>query len=102
MGDWQPGDLALCIGRGGDAVFELQGIAPQAPGPIVGLTYTVLEVASGVDCYGRPGLALRFHEIRQRHPRGKGFNSIFFRKMEPGREAQGIEAEKRRPVKVSA
>lgn len=81
--DWEVGDLALCVEDADDAVFRIEGSAPVAPGPIVGLTYTVAEVREAWDCFYRPGLALRFHEIRPRHPRSIGYNAKLFRKVQP-------------------
>lgn len=106
MSDWAPGDLALCIGRGADDVYRIEGSQPQAPGPIIGLTYTVAAVKHGFDCYGRSGTALSFAEILQRHPRAVGFNALFFRKVTPPEadefDVEVIELMNRQPIPVEA
>lgn len=81
--DWQIGDYALCIELAADDVFDIYAETPQAPGPVVGLTYTVKAVLRAHDCYGRPGIALAFVEIRQRHPRAVGYNAACFQKAQP-------------------
>lgn len=81
--DWQAGDLALCVALAADAVFVIEGRQPLAPGPIIGLCYTVTAVSRAHDCFGRPGVALKFAEIAQRHPRAAGYNAICFRKIRP-------------------
>lgn len=90
--DWQPGDLALCIGRGDDDAFEVWPAERVSMGPIKGLVYTVAAVRLAVDCYGREGVALRLAEIRPKHPLSVGFNAEFFRKFRQ-RDADEQDAE---------
>lgn len=81
--NWEVGDQALCIATAPDDVFEIENSRPVAPGPMVGLTYTVANVSRGFDVFGREGVALRFFEIRQSHPKACGYNSELFRKVAP-------------------
>jgi len=92
VSDWAPGDLALCVGIGEDDAFALMPTIPQTPGPIVGLSYTVVAVRRAVDCYGVFGFALAFAEIPPRHPAAIGYNARFFRKILPHTpDAEDIE-----------
>lgn len=101
---WQAGDLAICVGRGADDVYDIDGATPQTRGPIVGLTYTVAAAHVGFDCYGRPGTALRFNEIPNKHPKAIGYNANFFRKIAPhvadAEDAETIRLMNGQPVPV--
>jgi hypothetical protein len=102
MADWQAGDLALCVAVAPEDAIEVLGLEKIGFGPVKGLTYTVTSVHGGVDCYGRQGLALQFAEIGRSIETAVGYNSLCFRKITPGTEIEGIEVERRVPVREAA
>jgi hypothetical protein len=81
--NWKVGDLALCVGIGDDDAAIVMGIPIVGFGPIVGMTYTVNQVKSGFDFYGRKRTALTFREIGPKLQGSNGYNSKFFIKATP-------------------
>jgi hypothetical protein len=84
--DWEPGDLALCV----KARFFPDW---------VGRLFTVSDVliTYNVDTH-LEGVGLRF--VGTEHPLNArlAFCATYFRKVTPGAEIKGIEAEKRRVI----
>lgn len=69
--DWQPGDLALCLGH------------PRPRDTVrAGAIYIVIEVFDGTYENGEEGVALALAEVSTPFPY-TGFNAAYFRKIKP-------------------
>lgn len=88
MADWQIGDLALCIR------------ARRHP-QCVGRIFTVSAVAVGIDSDGKEGIGLRFTD-GPIAPTSGYWLCRTFRKITPGSKIEGVEVERRVPVKERA
>jgi hypothetical protein len=86
--DWTPGDLALCIN--GEGWFVLVGgEVAEGAHPTAGQILTVTQI--GVHALGIIGL--KFQSFGQ-----EWYEAAEFRKITPGADIQGVEAEKRHPI----
>lgn len=92
MSDWQPGDLALCVGLDPRSTFVCHWR------PLPGSVCTVVEVVESLDEGDNAFCGLNFAEDQTPNPLA-AFDAAFFRKITPGAKIEGIEEPRRLPVK---